>query len=83
MRLSNNLQAFLALVRARLWESNVQLSQFDRIKFEEVYRLAEEQSVVGLIVAGIDYVCDAKVPKEIALQFVGTALSCRMILTVS
>ena len=74
MHLDNNQQVFFALVRAGLWEKDIQLSQYNKIDFSEVYRLAEEQSVVGLVAAGIEHVHDVKVPKELALAFVGSAL---------
>lgn len=74
VKLDNNQQAFFALVRAGLWEQNVQLSQPEEISFKEVYRLAEEQSVMGLVAAGIEHVQDVKVPQKIALSFVGVAL---------
>lgn len=75
---NTNTKAFFELVRAGLWEQEVQPSQYDNIDFAEVYRLAEEQSVIGLVAAGID---SSKIqdsgfscPKEWALQFVGQAL---------
>ena len=74
MELSNNQQAFFALVRAGLWEQDVRLSKYGKIDFMEVYRYAGEQSVIGLIAAGLDHVVDIKAPQEIVLQFVGTAL---------
>ena len=74
MKLDNNQQAFFALVRAGLWETEVKLTQFDQIDFNQVHRLAEEQSVVGLVVAGIEHVIDIKVPQATALTFVGDAL---------
>jgi hypothetical protein len=40
----------------------------------EVLRLAEEQSVVGLVAAGFENVRDVKVPQDDVLQFVGSAL---------
>lgn len=40
----------------------------------EIYRLAEEQSVVGLVAAGIEHVQDIEVPREVALSFAGSAL---------
>lgn len=46
-------QAFFALVRAGLWEQEVQLAPYSEIDFAEVLRLSEEQSVVGLVAAGI------------------------------
>lgn len=74
MTLDNSTQAFLALVRAGLWEADTQLLPYGNIDLKEVYRLAQEQSVVGLVAAGIEHVVDCKIPKEDALQFVGNAL---------
>lgn len=74
MQLSNNQKAFLALVRAGLWEKEVQLTSFGQIDFNEVYRLAEEQSVVGLVAAGIEHISDLKVPQALVLQIVGQTL---------
>lgn len=72
--LDNNTQAFLALVRAGLWETDIRLLQYGIIEFKEIHRLAEEQSVSGLVAAGLEHVTDIKVPKDISLQFVGQAL---------
>ena len=74
MRQDNNHQAFFALLRAGLWEQDVRLVQFGDIDYSEVYRLAEEQSVVGLVAAGIEHVIDEKVSKEDALVFAGNIL---------
>ncbi len=70
----NNKDAFLALVRAGLWEKEVRLSQFGEIDFSEIYQLADEQSVFGLVAAGLDHVSDIKVPQEDLLQFIGQVL---------
>lgn len=72
--LDNNTQAFLALVRGGLWEKDVRLSKFEPIDYSRVISLAEEQSVVGLVAAGLEHVSDVKVPKEDVLQFVGQTL---------
>ncbi len=74
MQQDNNLQAFFELVKAGLWEREVRLSQFGEIDYMEVLRLAEEQSVTGLVAAGIDHVTDIKIPQEYVLQFVGNSL---------
>ncbi len=74
MPLSNNQQAFLVLMKSGLWEQDVRLSQFEKIDYNEVYRLAEEQAVVGLVAAGIEHIVDVKTPKEIVLQIVGESL---------
>lgn len=74
MQLSNNQQAFLALVRAGLWEIEVRLTPFGLIDFEEIFSLADEQSLVGLVAAGIEHITDVKPPQDVALQFVGATL---------
>ena len=73
-QLTNNISAFFALLKGGLWEQDVRLSDYGRVDFSEVYRLAEEQAVVGLITAGLGHVNDIKVPKEVLLQFVGETL---------
>lgn len=73
-KVSNEKKAFLALLRAGLWEQDVQLSQYGNINHREIYRLAEEQSVVGLVAAGLEHAKDAKVSQLIALQYVGSSL---------
>ena len=72
--LSNNQKAFFELVRAGLWEKDAQLSQYIDIDFGEIYRLAEEQSVVGLVAAGLEHVKDVKPPQSVALTFAGSTL---------
>ena len=74
MKNENNLHAFFALVQAGLWEQEVRLSQFDKIDYTEVMRIAEEQSVIGLVAAGIEHVADVKVPREDVLDFVSKTL---------
>ncbi len=74
MRLNNNLQTFLALVRAGLWEHDIQLKSFGQIVYPEVMRLAEEQSVLGVVTAGLEHVVDIKVPTDDLLQFIGQSL---------
>lgn len=69
-----NTRVFLALVKAGLWEQDVRFPQIDKIEYSEVLRLAEEQTVVGLVTAGLEHVTDVKVPKEDLLQFVGRCL---------
>lgn len=74
MRKDNTLEAFFALIRGGLWEQEVQLLQYGKIDFCELMNLAEEQSVVGLVTAGLEYVIDTKVPQEWVLQFIGLSL---------
>ncbi len=74
MRKDNTIEAFFALVRAGLWEQEVSLSSYCDIDFLDIYRLAEEQSVLGLVAAGLEHVTDVKVPQADVFQFVGYAL---------
>lgn len=74
MKLSKNHQAFFELLRAGLWEKKARLSKYTDIDYSAIMRMAEEQSVVGLVTAGLERVSDVKVPKEWALQFIGSTL---------
>ena len=65
---------FLNLLRAGLWEKELRLSQYKDIDFSEVYRIAEEQSVIGLVAAGLERISDEKVPQQWALQFAGQTI---------
>lgn len=80
MRLNKNQQVFFELVRAGLWEKEARLSQFNDIDYETVMEMAEEQSVVGLVTAGIEANTNYSdgtnndIPKEWNLQFIGSTL---------
>ena len=74
MNTNTNTKALFELVRAGLWEKEVRLSNYENIDFAEVFRLAEEQSVIGMVAAGIDHVVDVKAPQAWALQFAGQTI---------
>ena len=74
MNQDNNQEALFELLRVGLWEKEASLSQYGKIDYGKVMSLAEEQSVVGLVTAGLDHVKDVKVPQEWSLQFIGNAL---------
>lgn len=68
---------FLELVRAGLFSENHAriLAHGTVVNWETVFRLAEEQSVIGLVAAGIDTLPPSERPPQgVALQFVGSAL---------
>lgn len=82
---TNNQELFYKLIRAGLWEdrdkfhvsgSSSSEAAKPSVKFQgavdwnEVYRLAEEQSVIGLVLAGIEH-SNVKPPKELLLQWIG------------
>ena len=81
-RTDTNQEAFFELVRAGLWEKKVLLSEFNNIDYEAIMEMAEEQSVVGLVTAGMEHidvrgqkeVVRCKPSQEMMLQFVGETL---------
>ncbi len=73
-KLDKNTEVFFALLRAGLWEKDVQILPFGEIDLSVVQQLAEEQSVVGPIAIGLEHVTDTKMPKKDVLQFIGQTL---------
>ena len=73
-QLVNNQKAFLELLKAGLWEEEVRLSSLGEIDFREICRIATEQSVVGLVAAGIEHMTDVKAPQDISLTIAGETL---------
>lgn len=69
-----NHKVFIDLVRAGLWEKEARLLPYKGIDYSVVYRIAEEQSVLGLVAAGLEHVSDMKVPQQWALQFAGQTI---------
>ena len=67
----NTEKAFFALLRAGLWEKDVSLASFGDVDFSELLQLSEEQSVVGLVAAGLEHVTDTRPEKKDKLQFIG------------
>jgi len=71
----SSINAFFALVRAGLW-ADVESTDFqnlesvDSVDWGEVYQLSEEQSVVGLVLAGIEHY-NVKPPQGLLLQWIG------------
>ena len=70
----DEINAFLALAKAGLWEKEVRLLPFEGVDFAQVNRLAFEQSVAGLVAAGLEHVQDVKIPKDVALSIAGVTL---------
>jgi len=67
----HNIQAFFALLRAGLWgNGNPDIRIDESTDWQEVYRLATEQSVLGLILAGLEH-SDVKPPQMLLLQWIG------------
>ena len=72
----NNQQVFLEFVRAGLWEnglvndSRLMVHDYSSVEWEEVYRLASEQSVLGVVLAGIE-TNSLRPPQKLLLQWIG------------
>lgn len=71
MKSDKNIAAFFALLRAGLWEKEVRLAPYGEIDFQAILDLSEEQSVVGLLAAGLGHVVDGRPAKKDVLQFIG------------
>ena len=72
--LNRNKEAFYELLRAGLWGREARLASYEGIDYSAVMKIAEEQSVSGVITAGLEQVKDVKIPEEWKLQFIGSTL---------
>lgn len=72
--MNNNVKAFSLILQSGLWEKDVYLSSFARVDYAQIYRLAQEQSVIGLLASGLGRVSGREVPKQIALALAGEVL---------
>ena len=72
--MNNTIDAFFVLLRAGLWEKDACLSAYEVIDFKNILQLSQEQSVEGVIAAGVEHVKDMKIPQEISLCLVGDSL---------
>ena len=73
----SNQEAFFEFVRAGLFPSLCAriLVHGISVDWSDVYNLAEEQSVIGLVAAGIDTLPPSeRPPQQVVLQFVGSTL---------
>lgn len=71
MMRENTERVFFVLLCAGLWEKSVQLMPYGEIDYDAVFQLTEEQSVVGLLAAGIEHVVDVRPAKKDVLPFIG------------
>ena len=70
MKKKNIEEIFFTLLRAGLWEISTRLIPFEPLDFDALFTMAEDQSVVGLLAAGLEHVEDRKISKKEALPFV-------------
>ena len=78
MKQNEDVDAFLTLLKAGLWENQVYRPFNSHINFFEIFKLAFEQSVMGLVAAGIEQINDAdtgfNVPRDVAIKIAGEML---------
>ena len=75
MKTKNIQRAFFEILKAGLFPVHGEGAMVNAtVDFQEVYQLAQEQSVVGLLAAGLEHVKDVKVPQAIALSIAGEVL---------
>lgn len=63
-------EVFFTLLRAGLWEQSDAILDNDKVDWGVVYQLVEEQSVIGVVLAGIEH-SNVKPPQELLLQWIG------------
>lgn len=67
----DSVNVFLTFLRVGLWRrDNLDLNLDEKVNWDEMYQLAEEQSVIGLVLAGIEH-SKVKPPQELLLQWIG------------
>lgn len=69
----NNLEAFFALLKSGLWEYDCNLALLP-VDYHKVYRLASEQTVVGLVAAGIEHVVGSRPLQKDVISFMTAVL---------
>lgn len=68
--MSKETDVFFSLLSTGLWDANLNTRIEGTTNWQEVYQLASEQSVLGLVLAGLEH-SDIKPPKELLLQWIG------------
>lgn len=69
------MDAFFALLKAGLWEDDVELNQYGDIDFDALYQVSENQCVTGLVAAGLEHVKDRRITKSEAIPFLKKVFS--------
>ena len=81
-KMNNTENVFFELLKAGLWGEadanlNVNHNLFEGVEWEKIYQLAQEQSVLGLVLAGLEQYknlnadLDLNIPKVLLLQWIG------------
>ena len=70
----NHIDVFLELVKSCLWSKSISLTSYGDVDLDFIYNLAESQTVIGLVTAGLEKVQDVNVSQESLLNFIGRTL---------
>ena len=78
MKQDHNQKAFFELLKVGLWvdaeSADIRRRDFaESVDWNTVYQLASEQSVVGVVLAGLEH-SDVKPPQEFLLQWIGEVM---------
>ena len=72
-------RAFIAIVKAGLWEQSVRLTDYmgnsESLNISELTRLANEQSLTGIVAIGLEHVQDVRMAIEDMLPIMEASLS--------
>lgn len=60
----NPVEAFFALVRGGMWETPVSLGPMDESDWKTVWKMAQKQTVTGLVGAGMEHLKENRPPKS-------------------
>lgn len=71
---SINTKLFFELVRAGLWAAEAQIRSYHEVDYATLMQLSVDQSLVGLVAAGLEQVTDVQVPQGDALRFITQTL---------
>lgn len=71
MMSEKTINAFYGLLRAGLWGKEDQSITLEGVNYEDVYQLAEDQSLIGLLLGGLEYISSNRPPQELLLQWIG------------
>ena len=67
---SESYQLFFELLRSGLWEGAAHIAHFTPVDWNWLYSLAKQQTVLGIVTAGIGHIEDVKVSKADTRKFI-------------
>lgn len=62
---------FFLLLKSGLWENEDKIVSCGQINYRDVFNLASEQSVIGIVTAGLEHAKLSDIPKDDLMLFIG------------